>query len=131
MTLGVNVVSSFERNGKIYVTLEIDGQESNETMLRSGIKIGDFKIEVNRSGDQFIISLYYGSHKIKDWNISIPENACVSLGDESFEILGFEIKLKNIQICLEGLNKVCFKAEVYIKVPIIGERKLGDINVCS
>lgn len=125
------VVSSFTRENKLYITLEIDLGTHESVAFRSGVDIGNFRISVDKNENSITIALYYGDHLIKDWTIQVPDNACVHLEDQTFEIVGIKIKIKDIQVCLEG-DKVCFHAGVYIKNPITGDyNKVGDINLCS
>uniref|UniRef100_UPI0019689103 hypothetical protein n=1 Tax=Klebsiella pneumoniae TaxID=573 RepID=UPI0019689103 len=58
-------------------------------------------------------------------------NPCVDLGEQSFSVFGLKVKVKNIQVCVEG-DHVCLRAGVYVKNPVTGkENKIGDIHVCS
>lgn len=123
------IVSSFTRGNKMYVTIEMNlGEDTFAPLI--GIDIGDFKIEVNRNGGNLTLKLLYNDSKIAEWSIPFPEG-CVNLGEKTFEILGIKVKIKDIEICLEG-DQVCFKAGVYVKNPITGGyNKIGDINLCS
>ncbi|XAK57715.1 hypothetical protein AAHT66_03775 [Bacillus inaquosorum] len=128
------IVSSFQRGNKYYVTLELDTSNVSSNNFiptpESDIEIGNFRIEVNQTNGKYEISLYYGDYKIHTWTIDVPENACVSLGDQSFTVFGLGVTIKNIQICLEN-GHVCLKGDVYVNIPIFGETFVDSINVCS
>lgn len=127
------IVSSFTKENKAYVTIELDLNSFNidkGVPKARDLSIGDFRIEVNKNNDDITIALYYGDLYIWKWSIRAPQNACVHLGDQSFDIFGFGASIKNIQVCLEGAD-VCFKATAYVDVPIIGDQKIGDINLCA
>lgn len=126
------VVSSFTKGGKMYVTLELDmGPTSTPQIpIYGGINLGDFRLEVSQEDDNIRLEFYYGSIKIAQWSIPIP-NPCVDLGEQSFSVFGLKVKVKNIQVCVEG-DHVCLRAGVYVKNPVTGkENKIGDIHVCS
>ncbi|MDI3090369.1 hypothetical protein QJ133_04210 [Priestia megaterium] len=131
------VVSSFIKENKVYVTLELDLFNINNGVLTEkrefkprDLSIGDFKIDVNSNNGNITISLHYGNLRLAEWSIQVPENACVHLGDQSLDIFGFGASIKNIQVCLNG-SDVCFKASAYVDVPIIGDQKIGDIDLCA
>lgn len=129
------VVSSFIKENKVYVTLELDLNNSGVSTEKRGLQprdlsIGDFRIDVNSNNGDLSISLFYGDTLITNWNIRVPENACVNLGEQSFDILGFGVGVKNIQVCLKG-SDVCFKASAFVSVPVLGDQHIGDIDLCA
>ncbi|KAB2448996.1 hypothetical protein ACQCWD_07580 [Bacillus thuringiensis] len=127
-----NIVSSFTRNNKLYLTLELDFKNINAQNFEHtlGIDIGKFRIETHKNDDKLTISLYYDDIHLYDWDIKIPENTCITLEDQTFKFLGFGVKFKNINICLNTDMHVCLKAEVYLVTPL-GDKYIDDINICS
>ncbi len=127
------VVSSFSKGDKMYVTLEFDMSSASTIPLSNelaGIGLGNFKLEVDRGNGNMTLKFYYESIKIAEWSIPEP-SGCVNLGEQSFSALGFTVKVKDIQVCIEN-DHVCLKAGVYVKNPFTGSyNKLGDLNLCS
>ncbi|PFK27797.1 hypothetical protein [Bacillus cereus] len=127
------VVSSFTKENKLYVTLELDLSSFNineRGITPRDLSIGDFRIDVNSNNGDLSISLFYGDTRITDWNIRVPDGTCINLGEQDFDIFGFGVGIKNIQVCLRG-SDVCFKASAFVSVPILGDQHIGDIDLCA
>lgn len=108
------VFSSFEKNGKKYLILEL---EEFHNLFQA-----DFEIKVERNDDQICLILYYKNQEI--WKYCIKE-ACFTKSELTISIAGpFKVYLTNIKICLESTNKICAEFEVWFQDPLMGPYKV-------
>ena len=128
------VVSSFIRNGKLYMIIELDITSSlTDNQAKQFMDVipspDDFRFEFELQGDQVCIVLYYKNEEKwrKCFKIDCITKEKISLFSISILVGQVEIYLKNISVCPEdGGARV--KLELAGQAPGIGEKTILSLD---
>ncbi|PEJ04582.1 hypothetical protein [Bacillus wiedmannii] len=114
------IVSSFERNGKLYLILELDGKKA----LTS-----DLEVEVKRENDQLCITVKYKGTKI--WHQCYALDICITVDKIPLGDFGFgKLWLEDVTICVENAGG-CLRVKFDLWAKVLGqESKIGSCNDC-
>lgn len=125
------VVSSFERNGKMYIVLEVDNLGDVEKDTERFFDLpdwNDFNVDLSLEGNKICFAFYYkGEEKWKQCIEFMPEG-CFKPGDITlFDIGPAEIYLRAISVCPIDSGKINVSFQVWAKAGPL-KTKLASID---
>lgn len=138
------VVSSFERNGKTYIILELDSLQStsglpiDDMQPESAISLPNFSgfdFKAGVEGTRISLAVSYSGNEVWRGSFDVIPSGCyaqdrVDLGD----VAGVKTYLRWMELCYNSpQTKVHFKTQVWAeyKIPIVGQKvntKLGEFE---
>lgn len=134
------VVSSFERNGKSYIILEVNPLELpiNREMNTRDKDFNlpnwtDFDFRVWLEGSRVFIVVTYKENELWRGNFDIPSSNCVN-HDEIIlgTLFGVQVYLRWSQICYSPeKQRVHLKSHLWLKYELLDQEiktKIGEIN---
>ncbi|MEC2257864.1 hypothetical protein P9H08_14490 [Bacillus cereus] len=138
------VVANFERNGKMYLILELDANESKTNLDRESVADfdlpdwSDFDFNVWLEGTRVFMSVTYKGNELWKGSFDIVPSGCINENEIILgSLFGATIYLRWTELCYYSERTTLhLKSQLWAKyevsIPIVGEQeiktKLGEID---